>query len=323
MANKNNITPQIAEELLKYKKLLDDDLISSEEYEAKKAQILGLDKKDEENSQKEKTYSTACKQISNSDIEIIQKGINALKSIADFKDAKEKITEGKAKIKQLTEYSQKTLLQAQNNLLKKEQKKILKREKHKAKWKKHKKLFISLIATACAIVVGISIFIPLWATRPFEYLPDGNGGYIMCQNVNSRYYSGNDKTKSFEIPSSHLGKPVTRIDSLTFYNWDALESITIPDSVTSIGWGAFKGCRSLTSITLPDSVTSIGSEAFLSCSSLTSIIIPDSITSIGILAFSNCNSLTIYCEAEEQPNGWDSSWNFSNCPIVWGYQTED
>ena len=40
-------------------------------------------------------------------------------------------------------------------------------------------------------------------------------------------------------------------------------SITIPDSVTMIGWGAFAGCTGLTSVTIPDSVTKIGRYAFL------------------------------------------------------------
>jgi len=69
-------------------------------------------------------------------------------------------------------------------------------------------------------------------------------------------------------------------------------AVTIPDGVTSIGYGAFSRCESLTSITIPDGVTSIGDRAFYECEGLTSIIIPDSVTSIGSWAFYECESLT-------------------------------
>ena len=72
-----------------------------------------------------------------------------------------------------------------------------------------------------------------------------------------------------------------------------LTSITIPNSVTSIGEYAFSDCSILTSITIPDSVTSIGRNAFSYCSSLTSITIPDSVTSIGYRVFYGCDSLPV------------------------------
>lgn len=71
-----------------------------------------------------------------------------------------------------------------------------------------------------------------------------------------------------------------------------LESITIPNSVTSIGYQAFTSCSNLVSVNIPDSVISIGDYAFQFCSSLDNIHIPDSVNSIGCAAFSYCNSLT-------------------------------
>ncbi len=71
-----------------------------------------------------------------------------------------------------------------------------------------------------------------------------------------------------------------------------LTKITIPDSVTGIGANAFHGCKGLTGITLPNSVTGIGDRAFSWCDNLTGITIPDSVTSIGEWIFENCNGLT-------------------------------
>mgnify|MGYP003092598051 CR=1 FL=1 len=66
----------------------------------------------------------------------------------------------------------------------------------------------------------------------------------------------------------------------------------IPNSVTSIGDGAFRGCRGLTELTLPNSVTSIGDCAFYGCSGLTELTLPNSVRSIGDCAFYGCSGLT-------------------------------
>ena len=64
-------------------------------------------------------------------------------------------------------------------------------------------------------------------------------------------------------------------------------SYAVPDSVVTIGAGAFYRCTGLTGITIPDSVTSIDNWAFQDCTNLTNITLPDSITNIGISVFDN------------------------------------
>ena len=73
--------------------------------------------------------------------------------------------------------------------------------------------------------------------------------------------------------------------------FSSLVSVSIPDSVTSIGESAFAGCSALASLTIPDSVTSIGEGAFAGCSALASLTIPSSVTSIHEEAFYHMSSL--------------------------------
>ena len=83
---------------------------------------------------------------------------------------------------------------------------------------------------------------------------------------------------------------VTKIYGYAFYDC-SIKSITIPNSVTNIGYAAFRECTGLTSVTIPNSVTSIGNYAFYGCSGLTSIEIPNSVTSIEESTFTDCTSL--------------------------------
>ena len=72
------------------------------------------------------------------------------------------------------------------------------------------------------------------------------------------------------------------IGNNAFAGCEFLESITIPDNVTSIGEYAFKE-SGLRSITIPHKVNSIGQEAFYNCSGLTSVTILGSVADIAIL----------------------------------------
>ena len=103
-------------------------------------------------------------------------------------------------------------------------------------------------------------------------------------------------TGAVTFPSELGGYPVKKVGnqwpSIFGNGSTSVTSVVIPDSVTSIGDGAFSGCTSLASVTVGNSVTSIGSSAFNCCTGLTSITIPNSVTSIGYYAFCYCTRLT-------------------------------
>ena len=115
-----------------------------------------------------------------------------------------------------------------------------------------------------------------------------------------------------------IGNAVQRIPSYMFFEADGLTSLTLSNSVTTVGACAFAGCEGFTgSLTIPNSVTEIEFGAFGWCpnfdgtltlgSSLTtigeqafyvdsgftgSLTIPNSVTTIGRLAFKNCTGFT-------------------------------
>ena len=88
------------------------------------------------------------------------------------------------------------------------------------------------------------------------------------------------------------------------------KNTTIPNSVTSIGNYAFRGCSGLTSVTISNSITSIGYRAFEDCRGLTSVCIGNSVISLDNRVFENCKLRNVLIKCATPPEIDDET--FSN-----------
>lgn len=161
-------------------------------------------------------------------------------------------------------------------------------------------------------------------------LPVTSGSWKYAEKLDNSLiivkYLGSSSTVS--VPNLINEKIVKNIHSYCFSSKDKIQSITIPNSVISIGRAAFSGCNGLTKvnitdlaawfkitfdneyanplsyahhlylnntelteITIPNSITKINANVLAGASSITSIAIPSSVTSIGEYAFSNCSAM--------------------------------
>ena len=138
-------------------------------------------------------------------------------------------------------------------------------------------------------------------TIPNSVTSIGNYAFTDCSDLTSVEFNaencttcGSSDQPAFPSNLSTLiiGNNVKIIPNYAFDGCSGLTNVTIPNSVTSIGYAAFAYCSGLTSVTIGISVTEIGSYAFYGCSGLTSVTIPNSATSIGYAAFAYCSGLT-------------------------------
>ena len=120
------------------------------------------------------------------------------------------------------------------------------------------------------------------------------------------WFGCRDKIMEIALPEG-----LTSIEDYAFYNCYNLTSVTIPESVISIGYKSFDSCCSLMSVTIPAGVTNIKNYAFYNCNSLISVTIPEGLSSIGNFVFDSCSSLTSVTIPADVTNIGNSA--FSGC----------
>ena len=139
-------------------------------------------------------------------------------------------------------------------------------------------------------------------TDTYKYEYTVNDGNATITKFLGPVGSANPNFYDIKIPSELGGHPVTGLGEYSFaanpYDGhqgnplcSKIHSVTIPQSVTSIGDRAFDGCSALTTLSLGEKIKTIGNCAFENCTSLTGVTIPQSVTSIGYYAFEGCTNL--------------------------------
>ncbi|HIT77172.1 MAG TPA: leucine-rich repeat protein [Candidatus Limihabitans stercoravium] len=169
-------------------------------------------------------------------------------------------------------------------------------------------------------------------TIPKSVIFIGDVAFLECKNLDSitvdpanTVYSSNGNclveisTKTLIQGTNNTVIPddgsVTKVLGDAFTKLSGLKSITIPSTVTELGYRAFWECENLTevnilanikyidfatfyrceklsSISLPEGLEIIGGDVFYGCSSLADVVIPSSVTTIGDRAFYDCSNLT-------------------------------
>ncbi len=182
------------------------------------------------------------------------------------------------------------------------------------------KRLISLLVAVCMMITmlplsAVTAFAEDTSSSPdpeeivgdFKYAYTVNGGNATITKFLGPVGSANPNFYDIKIPSELGGHPVTGLGEYSFaanpYDGhqgnplcSKIRSVTIQQSVTSIGDRAFDGCSALTTLSLGEKIKTIGNCAFENCTSLTGVTIPQSVTSIGYYAFEGCthlNPLTI------------------------------
>ena len=158
----------------------------------------------------------------------------------------------------------------------------------------------------------------------YAYTVDAHGNATITE-FRGPVDPANDGPYDIEIPTELNGHPVTGLGESSFStdHFDSplydihhtkIQSVTIPESVTSIGRAAFMNCTGLTSLTIKGVATSIGAVAFSTCTSLTSLSLVGSFQTIGEHAFASCNSLTslsLTCDVQKI-----GDYAFYSCPSL-------
>ncbi len=134
----------------------------------------------------------------------------------------------------------------------------------------------------------------LWSSNGNLVLMDENTGSLTIPDsvtaIGEGAFSNLDGLRTIIIPST-----VKRIEQNAFKSNTTLETVIIQErdgeGVEYIGDSAFYGCSNLETINLPDTITTIGNECFRNCTKLDNVKLPSKLTILRTLTFQGCINL--------------------------------
>lgn len=163
-----------------------------------------------------------------------------------------------------------------------------------------KKLFTGLTVFALVVAMAVSVCPLAFAESVVKV-----GGITFVINGNTaEVYQYDGPGGSVVIPSKVNGAAVTSIGNYAFAEEygkteasKRITSVDIPDTVKTIGKGAFMECTSLKYVELPMSLTTLGDAVFWYCESLEKAVVFSDTKAMGANVFGRCGKLTVYCES--------------------------
>ncbi|MBR1591480.1 MAG: leucine-rich repeat protein [Ruminococcus sp.] len=146
-----------------------------------------------------------------------------------------------------------------------------------------------------ALIFPLAFLIPMNANAADRYytadMGDYSAVYYLDENSGAVITEIKSEMTEIVIPSEIDGFKVTGIDKYTFFENTEIKSVTLPESLESIGDYAFSGCLAISDMVIPENVNSIGKGCFMSCTGLENIKINGSIKEIPENCFASCTKL--------------------------------
>lgn len=137
--------------------------------------------------------------------------------------------------------------------------------------------------------IGYRAFFPAEEMENLQYTEYDNACYLGSEeNPYLMLFTAKNK----EIPSCRVHENTKIIAEDAFWDCSMLETVTLPEGLTTIGISAFGRCTRLDEITIPQNLKSLGAYAFSMCEALTSVVLPDAMTTIPEGLLSQCKNLT-------------------------------